>query len=137
MKLQRLVIPLLILTLFWAAWRAWGWPGVAAVAGGVLMWLLLHFTRVMTILKRAADRPVGWVDSAVMLNARLKPGMALVQTLAITRSIGERLSDEHAQPEVYRWTDNGGSTVTTTFEGGRLVRWEMHRPPAADTESGA
>ena len=137
MKLQRLFIPLLILALFWAAWRAWGWPGVAAVAGGVLMWLLLHFTRVMTILKRAADRPVGWVDSAVMLNARLKPGMALVQTLAITRSIGERLSDEDAQPEVYRWTDNGGSTVTTTFEGGRLVRWEMQRPTEPEPVAGA
>ena len=37
-----------------------------------LVWVLLHFTRMMTILKRAANRPIGYVDSAVMLNAKLK-----------------------------------------------------------------
>ena len=42
-----------------------------------MMWLLLHYTRLITILKKAADRPIGAVGSAVMLNAKLKPGGGL------------------------------------------------------------
>ena len=49
-----------------------GWPGVAAVVGGLVMWALLHFTRLMNVMKKAANRPMGYVGSAVMLNARLK-----------------------------------------------------------------
>jgi hypothetical protein len=129
MNLQRLFIPLLVVAVLWAAWRAYGWGGVALAAGGVLMWVLLHFTRVMTVLKRAANRPVGWVGSAVMLNARLKPGQTLLHVIALTRALGERLSPEDTQPEVYCWTDNGGSSVTATFVQGRLTQWEMRRPP--------
>jgi len=132
MNLQRFLIPLLMVVVLWAAWRALGWGGVAVAAGGLLMWLLLHFTRLMTVVKRAANRPVGWVGSAVMLNVKLKPGVSLMHVIAMTKALGERLSDEDVQPEVYRWTDNGGSSVTATFAQGRLVQWEMHRPADPD-----
>ena len=92
------------------------------------MWLLLHFTRLMTVLKRAAHRPIGHVDSAVMLNAKLKPGVTLMHVIAMTRALGERLSDEGADPELYRWTDNGQSTVEAEFQHGKLVRWQLARP---------
>lgn len=128
MNTQRFLIPLLIIAVLWAAWRALGWAGVAVAAGGLLMWLLLHFTRLMTVVKRAANRPIGWVGSAVMLNVKLKPGVSLMHVIALTKALGERLSEEGAQPEIYRWTDNGGSSVTATFAHGRLVQWEMHRP---------
>ncbi|MBP7532236.1 MAG: glycerate kinase, partial [Ottowia sp.] len=81
-----------------------------------------------TIMKRAADRPIGYVGSAVMLNAKLKPRMALLHVVGLTRALGERLSPEGTEPEVYRWRDPGDSHVTAEFEGGRLARWRLERP---------
>ena len=92
------------------------------------MWLLLHVTRLMTVMQRAARRPIGFVDSAVMLNAKLKPGATLMHVIAMTRSLGERLSAEGEQPERYRWTDAGDSSVTAVFAEGRLGAWELKRP---------
>jgi hypothetical protein len=59
----------------WPAYRAYGWPGIAIAVTGIVMWMLLHFTRMMKVLKRAGNRPIGFVDSAVMLNAKLRPGL--------------------------------------------------------------
>ncbi len=154
MNFQRFAIPLLVIGLLAFAWHQYRWPGLAAVGGGLVMWLLLHWTRLITVMKRAADRPIGWVASAVMLNAKLKPGVNLLHVTAMTRSLGERLSAapgrsqasshrspqgegtpvsaEGDEPERYRWTDNGGSSVTVTFKGGRVSAWDMQRPPAQD-----
>ena len=132
MKFQRIAIPLLIIGLLAFAWYEYSWPGLAAVGGGLVMWLLLHWTRLMTVMKRAADRPIGWVASAVMLNAKLKPGVNLLHVTAMTRSLGERMSAEGEEPERYRWTDNGGSSVTVTFKGGRVNAWDLQRPPAQE-----
>jgi hypothetical protein len=105
------------------------------------MWLLLHFNRMMQVLKRAANRPIGHVDSAVMLNAKLKAGETLLHVTAMTHSLGALQTPKDEQPETYRWSDNSQSHVDCTFEGGRLVRWEMVRPtvvddvPAADAEA--
>jgi hypothetical protein len=75
---------------------------------------------------------MGWVASAVMLNAKLKPGVNLLHVVAMTRSLGERLSPEGEEPERYRWTDNGGSSVTVTLHSGRVSAWVLQRPPAPD-----
>ena len=128
MRFQKLLYFAAGLGLLYLAHRAYGWLGVAAVGGGRVMWLLLHFTRLMTVLKRASDRPIGYVDSAVMLNAKLKPGVTLMHVMAMTRSLGERLSDEGVQPEVFRWRDNGNSTVTAEFGNGKLQGWKLERP---------
>jgi hypothetical protein len=104
---------------------------VAVVAGALVMWLLLHFTRMMTVLKRAADRPIGHVSSAVMLNAKLKKGVNLMHVIAMTRALGEQLSPKDEQPEFFRWTDGGGSHVTCEFRDGKLTAWELVRPEPA------
>lgn len=114
------------------AYRSMGWGGVAIVVGGLVFWLLLHFTRLMQVLKRAANRPIGHVDSAVMLNARLKPGMTLLHVVAMTRALGELTSAKDEQPEVFRWTDGAQSQVTCEFRGGKLVSWTFERPIPAD-----
>ncbi len=132
MNLQRVAIPLLVIGLLAFAARQYGWPGFFAVSGGLVFWLLLHWTRMLTVMQRAARRPIGHVDSAVMFNARLKPGVNLMHVIAMTRSLGERLSAEGEEPERYRWTDNGGSTVSVTLQGGRVSTWELQRPPAQD-----
>jgi hypothetical protein len=132
MNLQRIAVPLLVIGLLAFAARQYGWPGFLAVSGGLVFWLLLHWTRLLTVMQRAARRPIGHVDSAVMLNARLKPGVNLMHVIAMTRSLGERLSAEGEDPERYRWTDNGGSSVSVTLQGGRVSAWELQRPPAQD-----
>lgn len=127
---MKFVIPLGLAALLIVAWQTEGWSGVALVGGGVLMWGLLHVTRMVTVLKRAAHQPVGWVGSAVMLNARLRRGVNLLHVLALTRALGERLSDEGADPEVFRWTDGGGSSVQAEFTKGKLASWALTRPDA-------
>ena len=123
-------VPLVGAVLVVASYRAYGWMGVAGMATLLVMWLLLHFTRLMAVLKKAAKRPIGHVDSAVMLNARLRTGVTLMHVVAMTRSLGELQSPEHVQPEVYRWTDAGGSHVTCEFRNGRLAGWSLVRPEA-------
>lgn len=110
------------------AWSRYGWQGVAIVCTALIMWALMHFNRMMQVLKRAANRPVGYVDSAVMLNAKLKPKVALLHVVAMTRSLGLLQTARDQQPEVYRWTDNSDSYVDCTFQDGRLVQWQMVRP---------
>ena len=133
MNFQKIVLPILGVAVVAIAWRAYGWPGVALAVGGIVMWMLLHFTRMMKVLQRAANRPVGWCDSAVMLNAKLRPGVNLLHVVAMTRALGEQLSPKDEQPEVYRWTDGSGSHVTCEFRHGKLVKWELFRPqPASD-----
>ena len=130
MNLRNIFVPAGVIGLVLVGYASAGWPGVAAVVGGLVMWALLHFTRLMNVMKKAANRPMGYVGSAVMLNARLKPGVNLMHVMAMTQSLGERLSAENAQPEVYRWTDRTQSHVTCEFANGRLQKWTLERPQA-------
>jgi hypothetical protein len=131
MSWQRIAIPLIGVAAAFVAWRNYGWSGVAFVVTGSVMWMLLHFTRMMKVLQRASQRPVGYCDSAVMLNAKLRPGVNLLHVLALTRAVGESVSPREQQPEVYRWTDAGASSVICEFARGRLVKWELLRPASA------
>ncbi|WP_426147555.1 glycerate kinase [Polaromonas sp. DSR2-3-2] len=128
MNFQKILVPVAGVAAVALAYRQYGWLGVAAVATGLVMWLLLHFTRMMAVLKRAADRPIGYVGSAVMLNAKLKLGVSLMHVIAMTRALGQLQSEKDAQPEVFRWTDGTQSHVTCTFVGGKLAHHELFRP---------
>ena len=130
MNLRNIFVPAGVIGLVLVGYASAGWSVVAAVVGGLVMWALLHFTRLMNVMKKAANRPMGYVGSAVMLNARLKPGVNLMHVMAMTQSLGERLSAENAQPEVYRWTDGTQSHVTCEFANGRLQKWTLERPQA-------
>ena len=118
------------------AWRQFGWPGLALASGGVVMWVLLYFTRLMSILQKAAKRPVGYVASAVMLNAKLKKGLTLMHVMAMTQSLGALQTPKDTQPEVFVWTDPGASKVTCTFVNGKLQEWVLERP-ATEAEAPA
>ena len=133
MKLQRIFVPIAGAALIAFAWKNWGWQGVALVVGGILMWGLLHFTRMTQVLQRAANRPVGYVGSAVMLNARLKPKLTLLHVIGLARALGEQLSPKDEQPEIFRWTDGTASHVTCEFAQGKLVKWTLVRPTAEAT----
>lgn len=128
MNFQKIIVPVVGVVALVLAYREYGWAGVAGVVTVLVMWLLLHFTRMMQVLKRAANRPIGYVDSAVMLNAKLKPGMTLLHVVAMTKSLGALQSPKDSQPELYRWTDGTESHVTATFDQGRLVQHVLFRP---------
>lgn len=106
----------------------WGWRGVVLALTVVVFWLLLQFSRALRAMRAAAGAPVGTVASAVMLHARLKPGMTLPQILPLTGSLGERLA---GQPETYAWRDASGAWVEVALEGGRVTRWALRRPDEA------
>ena len=135
MNFSRFLIPIGVVLFIAGAWQQYQWAGVAVASGAVVMWILLHFTRMVTVLSRAANRPVGHVGSAVMLNAKLKKGVNLMHVIAMTKSLGERLSAENTQPEVFKWTDEGASFVTCTFKDGKLTQWAMTRPEPAEADA--
>ncbi|GAD20480.1 hypothetical protein [Acidovorax sp. MR-S7] len=136
MNWRKILIPIGIVFLVFAAWRAYGPQGILTVSGGLVMWALLHFTRLMNVMQKARNSPIGYVGSAVMLNAKLKPGVNLMHVIAMTRSLGELLSAEGQDPERYRWTDGTQSHVTCEFVGGRLARWELVRPAPQAPQAG-
>jgi hypothetical protein len=128
MNFQKFLIPAAALALLVAAYFSYGWPGVVVVVSVLVMWMLLHFTRMMQVLKRATNRPVGYVDSAVMLNAKLKPKASLLHVIAMTRALGELRSPKDTQPEVFRWTDGSDSYVDGIFVNGKLASHSLTRP---------
>ena len=128
--MQKILIPLAIIGGAAIAYQSYGWRGLVVVASVLVFGILLQFSRMMQVLKRAANRPIGSVDSAVMLNAKIKPGATLLHVVAMTRSLGLLKSAKGAQPEVFEWKDGSQSVVTCTFVGGKLSHHELFRPQA-------
>jgi hypothetical protein len=102
----------------------WGWPGVALAITLIVFWLLLQFGRALRVLRKAGRAPVGHIDNAVMLHAKLQRGQRLPQILALTRSLGIKRDDD---PEVFEWRDAGGDAVRIELIDGKLTRWELQR----------
>ena len=127
-KLRKYLMPVALVLLMSFAWQSAGWEGVALAVTGFVMWLLLHFTTVLVIMRRARNRPIGYVGSAVMLQAKLKTGMTHLQVVGMTRSLGERLSPPGEDPELFLWKDGNDNRLTATFVGGKLQSWDFKRP---------
>jgi hypothetical protein len=114
-----------------AGWLSYDWRGVVLALTVIVFWLLLQFSRALRVLRKAADAPVGQVASAVMLHSKLREGMTLPQVLAITRSLGVRVTEpppEAPADEVWRWSDAGGVGVSLLLRAGRLRSWTLDRP---------
>ncbi len=113
-----------------AGWFGYGWPGVLLAVSVVVFWLLLQFSRVLRVMRMAAGRPLGVIDNAVMLNAKLRPGMKLLQILPLTRSLGVKVADD---PETFVWTDAGGDRVRVELRNGSCTHFALER--AADGQA--
>nr|WP_315429249.1 glycerate kinase [uncultured Albidiferax sp.] len=135
MQFQKILVPVGVVVLLVVAYREYSWAGVAMALSLVVTWILLHFTRMLQVMKRATNRPIGSVASAVMLNAKLKPGVTLLHVVAMTKSLGALQSPKDSQPEFYRWTDGTQSHVTCEFKDGKLLQWTLERPVQPDTDS--
>lgn len=140
MNLQTLAAPLGVVLLLGWAYQTMSWMGVAMATGGLLMWALLHYTRLVHIFKGAAQRPIGFVGSAVMLHVKLKAKMPLLKVIALTKSLG---LPEAVEPknglgqgviEIFSWSDESENSVRCVFEGGRLKEWALTRKPVSETE---
>jgi len=107
----------------------WSWQGAALAVTMIVFWLLLQFSRALRVLRNAGRAPVGHVDNAVMLHARLQRGQRLPQILALTRSLGVRHGNG-GDPEMFEWRDDAGDAVRIELVGGKLARWQLQR--AAD-----
>jgi hypothetical protein len=112
----------------------WGWPGVALAVTLIVFWLLLQFSRALRALRKAGHAPVGHIDNAVMLHARLQRGQRLPQILALTRSLGHKRGDD---PEAFEWRDAGGDAVRIELVDGKLAHWELQRAAAAPSHEAA
>ena len=108
-----------------AAWQSYGIKGIALGATLIVFWLVLQFNRSLRVMRNAGSAPLGHIDSAVMLNAKLRDGMQMLQVLTLTKSLGRRVDPAG---EVYEWIDEGGSKVVVTFANGRCKRWQLERP---------
>jgi hypothetical protein len=114
-------------------WLAYGWRGLVLALSVIAFWLLLQFSRTLRVLRTAAQSPLGHVDSAVMLSAKLHAGMPLPQVIALTRSLGRKVSGASGDdPEVFVWRDAGGDEVELVFEAGRCTQWQLRRSAAVD-----
>jgi hypothetical protein len=116
-----------------AGWLSYGWRGVVLALSVIAFWLLLQASRTLRVLRNAAQSPLGHVDSAVMLNAKLSVGLRLAEVMATTRSLGRKVSDE---PEVFAWRDGGGDELEATFVDGRCTHWQLRRQGAAGVTAG-
>ena len=119
---------LLAAIVLFVGWQRYGAQGLVLGVTLIVFWLVLQFNRSIRVMRRAGASPIGRIDSAVMLNAKLRNGMQMLQVLTLTRSLGRRPA---ANADVYAWTDAGGSEVVVTFRNGRCAGWALHRPDEA------
>ena len=102
------------------AYQSYQWMGVAFLVSGAVMWALLHYSRLLQVFKKAAGRPIGYVASAVMLNAKLKTGLSLLHVIALTKSLGKVVvagaqdgvfEKKGVIREVFIWSDSSESSA--------------------------
>ncbi|MEO8298951.1 MAG: hypothetical protein ABI574_14205 [Burkholderiales bacterium] len=113
-----------------AGWWAYGWQGIVFSISLIVFWMLVQFNRAARAMQKAGQQPVGYIDSVVMLQARLAHGMQLAEAIALAGSLGRKFSDR----DEWQWTDAAGHEIVLTFRRGRLIRWAVARNEAA-TES--
>jgi len=121
--------------------RTWHWAALAVagmvVAGGFGGWqavvfgmtlvvtlLVVEILKVLKLMRRVEKAPVGRVENAVMLQARLKPGLSLTDLLKLTGCLGRKLD---LPGPAYAWEDDAGDRVEVTLAKGRLASWQLRR----------
>jgi cytochrome c oxidase subunit IV len=132
--LKKIIASLVLIGLLVTVYMYFKWSGLALVVTGLITWVLLHFNRMMKVLRSAANRPMGFVDSAVMFNARLKPKMALLNVIKMTQALGVLQTPDDVQPEIFRWAEAGDSYVNCTFLNGKLQSWQLVRPSQTEEQ---
>jgi hypothetical protein len=130
MNWRNIAVVLGLAVLLFGSFRAFGWWGFSLVSSGIVFWLLQLSTRLMQTMERAADQPVGTVANAVMFHAQLHHGLRLLNVIGLAASLGQRISNEDKNTDVFEWRDTGGDSVQCRFDEGRLQHWSLLRANA-------
>ena len=109
-----------------AGYWTYGWPGVVLAVTMIVFWLLLQFSRALRVMRQAGHRPVGEVDSAVMLQAKLRRGHDADAGHRADAQPGP--AQAAIDPETWTWTDPGGASVVLTMQDAKLATWQLVRP---------
>ena len=107
-----------------------GWKGAILGLSCIVFFLLMQFSQLMKVMRTAQNAPLGHVASAIMLNAKLQPGMKLVDLIRLCRSLGVKVDDH-----TYRWTDTGGDAVDVVMAQGAVSSWTLIRAQSTGPES--
>ncbi len=107
----------------------YGWRGLVLGVTVVVFWAVLQFKRATRVMQNVAQRPKGLVDSVVMTQSRLSPGMDLSEVLIVTGSLGVRVNGR----DEWSWHDAGGDQLVVVMRRGVVVRWEVARADAPET----
>lgn len=135
--LRSLLFPALVLALCYAGWKSYGWQGLLLAVLMSSFWVLLHFTKLMRLLRAAANRPLGAVDDVRALQGRLKPGMPMHEVVRQAACLGKRQEGPSEEAtEDFVWHDPQGRTLHLRFDHGRLRRIERREAPPADLPGG-
>jgi hypothetical protein len=129
MNTRNIVTVLIAVGVLIAGWQYGGWGGLALAITMMVTYVLIQLSSMLRVLRGAANREKGRVASAETLASKLKRGMGLIQVIRLTGSIGDALTPEGQQPEVFRWADAGGASVTCEFNDGRLAGWTFAPAP--------
>lgn len=128
--LRSLLFPALVLALCLAGWRTYGWPGLLLALLMSSFWALLHFTKLMRLLRAAAGRPIGELEDVRLLHGRLRTGMPMHEVVRHARCLGQRLPEAADNVEWFAWRDAGGRALHLGFVSGRLSQIvRMDNPP--------
>jgi hypothetical protein len=106
-----------------AGWWTWGRQGLILALTLLVFWMLLQFRRATRALQNAARRPIGRIDSVVMMQARLEPGQQMAEVLQISGSLGIQQGGR----DDWLWTDAAGNDIVVSFRRGILIRWAIAR----------
>lgn len=126
--LRPFLFPALALAIAVAAWQSYGPKGLVLALLMISFWVLLHFTKLMRLLRAAAKRPMGHVRDARALHRQLRPGMPLIEVVRRTHSLGLRRSEPDQDPQILEWDDEQGFGVTCTVRRGRLSDIVLRSP---------
>ncbi len=119
-----------------AGWFSYGWQGLALAFTVIVFWLLIQFNRSVRVMRDASQSPVGHVPSAVMLHAKLRAGLSMLEVVRMTKSLGRRLGEPPdaspgASPETWAWADDSGAELRIVFVKGLCRSWTLNRPAEA------
>jgi hypothetical protein len=102
-------------------WWAFGWEGLTLAVCLAVGWAWLQFQREKRLIKAAATRPPGKIESVVIMQAHLAHGMHMPEVVALAGCLGKKYS---AQDE-WQWIDASGNEIVITFRRSVVVRWAV------------
>jgi len=125
----------LSLALIYAAWLSYGGQGVLLAAVMLSFWVLLHFTKIMRLLRAAAKQPLGYCRDCRALGSKLSAGMPLYKVVQHSHSLGYRQDSDDPTIDRFVWEDPQGWRIDVALQHGRLTEWTLHAPPESAPQS--